>query len=302
MDSGGAIHFHVGAHKTATTYIQSCLRANQDYLQAQGIRFVDLWERCEDTSAYRDSLRLAVEGDAVDGEKLREASGRLRALVDERVGGDPPDGPLILSFENALGDYDLSRGGIYPRADIALTHIFNAFPDARIKIFFSFRCFDRFLESGYMQRVYSRLETRTFKQYLADVDVDAMHWMSVIRALESVAGTSSLVAWDYDDFFPGEGKVWSALLGRDDWEAILFEPAARVNPSLSKRGLRYMRRINKFVAPEDAPRFRRFVKRNFGVQTGRKLPTLLEPDMRERLITQYEREQAIIRGHLPLLM
>lgn len=37
------IHFHLGAHKTATTYIQSRLRRNRGRLLENGIRFVNLW-------------------------------------------------------------------------------------------------------------------------------------------------------------------------------------------------------------------------------------------------------------------
>jgi hypothetical protein len=51
------IHFHVGAHKTATTNMQSRLRANRQVLRKAGVHFIDLWAKGYEGRLYRKEFR-----------------------------------------------------------------------------------------------------------------------------------------------------------------------------------------------------------------------------------------------------
>lgn len=302
------IHFHVGSHKTATTYMQSRLRDNRDRLGELGTRFVDLWAGTAEEANYRASLRGALEGKTINRKKQDEATHRLRGLVERQLPqGSADERLLVLSCEVPLGNYDPTHG-LYPHARWGIEHITQAFPESDIKLFFCFRRFDRFLESGYIQRVLGRHETRGFEQYLATIDTAALSWIPVIEAMESVVGAANVATWAYEDFAEGEGRVWQALLGLDDWRDALPKQATRTNPSLSQKGLDYKRAINGHVAAvddvDDRRKFRtlvnsgfflKFMKNNFGVQTGQDAPDLFEPSRREALLRQYEREVAEIR-------
>lgn len=309
------IHFHVGGHKTATTYMQSRLRDNRERLAEAGIDFVDLWATTPDAAAYRASLRGALEGRSVNRTRQGEATRRLREIVASGC----PDGPstgrlLVLSCEVPLGNYTPSAG-LYPHARSGLESVVDAFPGAEITFFFCFRRFDRFLESGYIQRVLGRHETRAFDEYLATIDTAGMSWIPVIGAMESLVGPGKVATWAYEDFAGNEGCVWRAMLGMDDWQAALPRAATRTNPSLSRKGLAYKRTINQYVAAiadaDDRARFRtlvnsgfflKFMKDNFGVQAGLEAPDLFEPAARERLVQQYENEVGRIRQSRRLLI
>ncbi|MDQ4086461.1 MAG: hypothetical protein M3177_00365, partial [Pseudomonadota bacterium] len=77
---------HFGAHKTATTYIQSTLAASQSSLSDYGVGYVPLDEMRERVTPLAGPRRL-------------NAGGTLRKLIDEH--GDR--GRLILSDENMSG-------------------------------------------------------------------------------------------------------------------------------------------------------------------------------------------------------
>ena len=289
MSEQRTIHFHVGAHKTATTYMQSRLRANQEQLRASGIDFVDLWAKGPAQRQYRNTIRRLLEEDVLDTRALSQLSAQLRDLVASQR--PDPNNLAILSFENILGGFDLTRSRTpYPHAAAAIRHVLEAFGDYRVRIFLAIRSLDRFLESGYVQRVSTRRETRTFKRYLNQVDVPALSWVPLVRAVQSVVTPEDLNLWKYEGFFSDEPAIWNALLRRSDAETVLTNPAKKTNESLSAKGLKYLRSINKVATPADARKFRFFVKESFGPHLGLKPPKLLSDARRKLLIANYERD------------
>jgi hypothetical protein len=244
---------------------------------------------------YRTQFRRLIEPDVADERKILELSGQLRAIVEE--GASSLNSLAVLSYENILGGFDLTqRGAPYPNAALAIRHIIEAFSGCRVKIFLSIRSLDRFLESGYLQRVTTRRETRSFKQYLNQVDVHALSWLPLVHAVKSVVGSEDLMLWEYERFFSDEPVIWNALLDSPNAEEALVNPAKKSNYSLSAKGLKYMRSVNKVATAEDAKKFRNFVKQNFGRQTGLKSPKLLDDDSRQQLIEIYERDRKELAG------
>jgi len=289
------IHFHVGAHKTATTYMQSRLRVNQEHLRREGVDYIDLWARGQAERRYRKRLEKILEKDVVNERKISRLSGQLRDIVAK--GTSSSNSLAVLSFENALGGFDLTRNSApYPHAAAAIRHIVEALPDCRVRIFLSIRSLDRFLESGYLQRVTTRRETRSFKQYLNQVDVPALSWLPLVRAVESVVGPEDMILWEYERFFSDEPAIWNALLDRPDAEATLINPAMRNNRSLSAQGLIYMRSVNKIATRKVAKKLRIFIKKFFNPQTGSKPPKLLCDVSRQKLIESYERDRKELAG------
>jgi hypothetical protein len=284
------IHLHVGAHKTATTYMQSRLRSNRQRLRGEGIDFVDLWAKRDEERIYRKKFKRIIEKDIVDEQKLARMSTQLRMIVTDRMSQD--ESLVVVSYENFLGDFDLTKHGApYPNADQAMRHLVDAFPGWNLKVFLSVRSLDRFLESSYVQRVFTRRETRTFKQYLKQIDVAKLSWVPLVRTVGSIVGRDNVTLWQYEDFRANEQSIWNLLLDRPDATSLLALPAKKSNQSLTAKGLKYMRGVNKFASPSDGTKFRAFVRDNFGPESGAKPPRLLRDPGRQRLIANYERDQ-----------
>lgn len=289
------IHVHVGAHKTATTYMQSRLRSNREFLRKEGVDFIDLWRKRPEEKLYRKKLKRLIESDIVDRRAMARMSKQLRRIVANRTSRANP--LVVISYENILGDYDLTKGAApYPNAGPAIRHLAEAFPQWKLKIFLSIRSLDRFVESGYVQRVFTRRETRKFKQYLDQIDLACISWMPVVRAIASVVGHENMVVWEYENFVSDESPIWNALLGRTDAGAALVLPAKEGNHSLSAKGLKYMRSINKVATPADARKFRPFMQEAFGAHLGFKPPKLLDTVRRQQLISNYERDRVELIG------
>ena len=232
-----------------------------------------------------------MESDSPDPRDLASMSDALRDIVNEA--SPSPKSHVVLSFENVLGGYDLTRGSVpYPNAKEAGRHIAEAFPDCETKVFFAIRSLDRFLESSYIQRVFTRRETRSIEQYIAELNLNKLSWQPSARALESVVGTENLIIWEYEKFFDGEAAIWRKLLNNAEPESLLAKPAKNANASQSAKGLKYMLGINRMVTQGDARRFRRFVKKTFAPRKGRASPRLLDDSVREQLLGQYERDRA----------
>jgi hypothetical protein len=91
---------HVGAHKTATTYLQSKLALNGDLLARQGVRYDRLDEFREKCTRM---LNHPTEGD-------RDFVAGLKASMKDKT--------VVISDENLIGmSTDLVRSGsCYPKA------------------------------------------------------------------------------------------------------------------------------------------------------------------------------------------
>lgn len=289
------IHFHVGVHKTATTYMQSRLRTNRQHLRTAGVDFVDLWARRYEETLYRKEFNRVIGGAGVDDQETARVAKQLGSIVAD--GRSAAKSLVVISYENLLGDYDLTRSPTpYPNAERAILHLVEAFAGWNLKIFISIRSLDRFVESGYVQRVVSRRETRTFKQYVNHIDLSRMSWMPVIRAIGSVVGRENVVVWEYENFVLDEQPIWNALLALPDAESALVLPAKINNYSLSAKGLKYMRCINKVATRADARKFRSLIRDGFGSQLGFEPPTLLDDVRRQQLTSNYERDRVDLVG------
>jgi hypothetical protein len=275
--------------------MQSRLKVNREYLHEEGVDFINLWARRRAENQYRKRLAKILNKEVVDERKILRLSRQLHDIV--AMEETASNSLVVLSFENILGSFDLTRNPVpYPHAAAVIRHIAEAFSDHRIRIFLAIRSLDRFLESGYVQRVTTRRVTRSFELYLCVIDVPALSWLPLVRAVESVVGSEDTILWAYERFFSDEPAIWNALLNRPDAEAILINPARRSNHSLSARGLTVMRGVNKVGTPKVAKKLRKFIKRHFSDGTGSNSPNLLCDASRLQLIENYERDLKELAG------
>ena len=107
------IYLHLGAHKTATTYLQAILELNQGRIAAGGRAY---WRI--------DQLRPLIEGGIKDYFPAKGPLGRLRRMTSFKTGPYRAlssllsvDRPCIVSDENMLGHaYETLKGRFYPNA------------------------------------------------------------------------------------------------------------------------------------------------------------------------------------------
>jgi hypothetical protein len=156
------IHFHIGAHKTATTHLQMTL------------------ERC----TFRSGVRYVPLN-------------RLRRTLTSPVRKKRPrlpwhrwyDGTWLFSDENILGS-SAQALRMYPDP----AHALRYFSDCDLRIFLCVRSYDTFLASAYGERLWRH----PFQPFPGELPV--RRWPDMVRDLRSALPDAAIYIWRYEDY------------------------------------------------------------------------------------------------------
>ncbi len=189
------IVLHLGAHKTATTYIQDKLAANVDRLAGHGITYLPL-----------AAMRQQLTGPIARGESPGEA---LRALI--AASGDR----LVLSDENLLRPprQIVRKPALYTSLAERVRPMVAALQGRDLTVAMALRSYDEMLPSLYCELIRHRPFVR-WETTAAALRPEAVSWRPVIERLLSIVPEESLVLWDFGRFGELEPQVFELLLGR----------------------------------------------------------------------------------------
>lgn len=265
------LYLHIGSHRTATTSIQQFMHANIDRLMQHGI-FYPL--------GIPRHLRLMNR--IFSGE---EAAGDVARSLSERADEKNHDLPrIVLSDEDICMRGDLS----------ALVPFREAFD---VKIIFSMRRQDEWLESWYFQNIkwqwIPHLSHCTFDEFL-DLR-DQFHWIRYDRFvahLEELFGAENLLlsVFEKDQMPDGPVLAFCRQIGLRDLEGFTTPPHA--NSSMSAEMVEFTRHLplGAFDPPERNILTQTLAELDRKVlgNTGRQSERLMPPDQREAILADYE--------------
>lgn len=239
-----AIHLHLGAHKTASTYIQQKLRHNRQVLIRNNILFLG-------PKIIKPTLRLAIVSDThidhrVDTSIYRNIFSGKSPFPVER---------LILSDENILGfiRYLYEEGEIYPRLRKRMQLIksfFLNYSKVPIKIFFCIRNYNTFIPSSYCEFIWHN-PFIPFSEFISKVNINTdISWLSIVGDLEAVFGAENITLWKYEDFREKENQIFSAFCGVENI-ALNNLQKADVRTSVSSAVVKVLDSMHNMAKPED---------------------------------------------------
>ena len=210
---------HLGAHKTATTHLQTAFDRAAPQLARQGIG----WMGPRRLRAGPTDLRRLLDDCGRTPWKARQAA---RALRQESASA----GRLILSDELILGDTTPARlfaprGQLYPLAQARLENLVGLMDGSGIRLFLAVREPADFLISAFGEELRMGRQAR-IGDYLAGLDCARLGWSDLADRLLSVAGVESLVCWRHEDL----GSVRPSVLAR-----MAGPQAARLIPDPAPR-------------------------------------------------------------------
>lgn len=209
------IALHLGAHKTATTYIQKALEQSRESLRRTGVGYPPL-----------NRIRSTITG-RLDFAGLGLGSAARRILAEyhgcER---------LILSDENMLGGLRPSRRTkeFYAARSRRVGGIVRNVRPNPVKIFFATRSYDEFVSAMYCEYIRHN-PFISAASYLDRIDLEALSWSRVIATLVEIVGAENLTVWRYEDFSLVEDDVFGALTGGP--ANLVSKPTALLRESLS---------------------------------------------------------------------
>lgn len=271
---------HIGAHKTATSYMQKKLALNVDLLRRRNIHYEPLDViRKEFTPILND--RTAEESEWLH--ELRVTAMSMNVLVSE---------------ENIMGvPGDIVREGhYYVWAQPRLRRTCRLLGTEAPEIFLALREYSGFTVSMYSEYIRHR-QFMKFADYLEIYEKSGFSWIRVIEDIFTAIPNAKLTIWDFADFRKIEKDVFQAMLGFDP--DILQSPEGPVRESFSEAAVRAFEALSGALTHAEMKKLINPIARN--LPKGADYPAFDPhlPETKERMRAQYKADLAAIAERFP---
>ncbi len=219
---------HIGAHKTATTYLQKKLAINMELLDKHGIYYLPLEIlRRNFTSMLQDKPSNEVAAKLVAAAKTGDV-----IVSDENIAGVPGD--LVRS------------GAYYPQISERLALASEILGNDRPEIFMAMREYSSFAVSMYCEYIRHR-DFLPFDEYFEIYKASGFSWRKVISDIRKGVPGAKIVLWDFSRFSKIENKIFAEMTGLDP--ALLTEPEGPVRESFSEMTMLALNTLNGVIEP-----------------------------------------------------
>jgi len=246
------IKLYIGAHKTATTHIQSILEYNQTILNSNQIKL-----------STPKNLRVSWLKNFLDYSHKGNTT-----LMKELQVEAPKEGIWILSDENIVGtpyEFMISKEGMYPNIKKRLESLRELFPNAKIELFFAIRSYDMFYRSTYLEVVRNRGYI-PFEEYYNEEKFNNNSWKTVIQMFTEVIPQENITLWLYEDIKRIMPKIMNSITGLDNYEAfILNYPIKETRPSLSKKSLNVLTSLHPVLTQQESKRITEEINKKYPI-------------------------------------
>jgi len=232
------IKLYIGAHKTATTHIQSVLEHNHKNLEQHNIKLSTPNELRK--SWLPNFLNLCHKKDLSHMEDLKKEL--------------PTKGIWILSDENFTGTpYDFKiHKGMYPNVGQRLKCLKELFPNAKIELYFSIRSYETFYRSTYLEVVRNRGYI-PFQEYYNEEQFKHNSWVDVIEMFTSVIPEENITLWRYEDIKTLMPTIINNITGLNNAkELILNYPIQKTRESLSKKTIEVLASLSDVMSQKES--------------------------------------------------
>ncbi len=249
------IYLHLGAHKTATTYLQMRLQRNATLLARAGVYVPPLLMlRQRLTSLLGPAARPGLSGFYRRSRLTRE----LGALSCEAVQSGASR--MVLSDENLIGGCNkvTDRGEFYPKARRRLAALARALPQEPCEVMLALRSYAGFYTSAYGEWLRIGGRFRPFDQSLKQQFItEAGGWPGLVADIRAAFPAARLTVWDFDDWSDLEPIVLARMVGP---AAQSLSPLTeRLRAGLSARAVAVLAEAAATGTPPDADTVSRLI-------------------------------------------
>ncbi len=201
---------HLGAHKTATTYLQETLAAVRGDLVRQGIDFLP-------SSEVRERALARALGQRRPGARVPIlGAARMRGAI-ETVLAPLRVGPEVVAFseENILGMPDhMLRVPLYPRAATNVGRLASLAGRAEVVFFLSIRSYDTLIPSAYVETLkHAPPPPGGFREAWARLRAAPPSCCDLVARLRAAAPKVPLRIWRQEDYRANARAIMEAFCG-----------------------------------------------------------------------------------------
>lgn len=228
------VHIHLGAHKTATTFIQNCLEQNKSlFLDRHILCVTPTFTRNGFMKCFRESIAGNAENQAELTEKMLAF---IKAETLSYGFNDSQPTLLVISEENFLGNFKslIENGRLYPELKLRLATLAKTFDGCEISVFVSIRHYCEFYPSAYLEALRNGVHRMSFEEFMANATILENSWLTMIDDICSVFDTVKV--WPYEKFRENAQAILSELLDTPLSKEIIDINTLQ-RPSLSRKGL-----------------------------------------------------------------
>lgn len=271
------LFIHIGAHKTASTYIQNFLAKHKDQLASASL--------CYDPDGPEIALNIKS---IINKEKSVET---LRSELRNKYNGINAD-HFLVSAEGFFGSE--SKG--YFNIDKISGILRQITKDFHTTIIAFVRKQNTFIESLYHQQI-KQGQVDTFDEYIQRIDIYAYKWNSLLKHYANNFGIENMYIFSYEDLLYNNKKTMESffrVIGLDVTVQLENYPIA--NPSLSKKGLEIARRCNSILTDNEKEKLRYFLQKNFAKTPGSSFDLFTSEQIQE-LNQWYEKPNQLLKEH-----
>ncbi|MDQ2090680.1 hypothetical protein [Marimonas arenosa] len=242
---------HAGFHKTGTTSVQQTLRENRGLLKERVVlalpwKLKPLLHAARAWSAYRDPLSLAKFTHRAEAFVAELPPLRHRGLImcSEELSGHLPG-------RGGIPDY---RGAVPLMGELTRA-LRRRFPDHDLRVVYSTRAPDAWLESAYWEQVKSSSQTMSLAAF-RDQYTRAADFNPVLAAIRRAIAPASLESFALEDCAAdrlGPAAPLLRLAGLDDAVCAGLTPLPPANTRLAQEALDHLLDLNR-THPDSADR------------------------------------------------
>jgi len=248
------IKLHIGAHKTATTHIQSLLEANQKILQDNHI-----------TLSTPSTLRKNWLSNFLKFTHNQEKN--LGETLNEKA---PSNGIWLISEENFSGipyDFKINHTGIYPNLKARLQAFKKLFPNDKIELFFSIRSYDTYYRSLYLEVVRNNGYI-PFNDFYKEDKFIHYSWVNVIESFTEVFNEQDITVWCYENISSIMPKIINRLTETKEYETYKKNyPINQTRVSLSKQAIETLASYST-ISQEESKQMVQTVYQQYSLEKG----------------------------------
>lgn len=191
------IHLHLGAHKTATTYLQSTLATNLARLNELGIGYLPL-------DPFRRTITERLNVLAARHARIEE----FLPLFFANAALASPD-RIIMSDENLIGHCpEITDNGVpFGNSVQRLKMLHDLLAGHRVTLFFAMRSYDTFIASAYCEALRGAHQFIEFPTVKARLKTDQFDWAGLVERFREVLAPHAVRIWRFEDFRSDPLKV-----------------------------------------------------------------------------------------------
>lgn len=278
------LYIHAGAHKTASSMLQTALRRDKDLLMKKGLRVIfrsQMINRDLQKCLYRIKNN-EINDEVVD--ILKEDFGKI--LPKRNV-------DCLITNEDMFSTIDLYD--FYDNVDVSLEIIKSVAEDLGWRVVFVFytRSQASYIESVYLQHIHLGRAV-SFERFLRGKLPEFLSWKVVADKAASVLGEENVDIEPFESIKEkGAKKFYSdflAKVGVESRDDLDFEEtianARGANRSYSALGIEIANKVNPILSKDEKRLLRTFLQENFSTATHQRAH-LLSDKQKNKLMEIY---------------